>query len=95
MVTTASVASVYFQALDKNYMSLQHMASFINLRPGENRSCVGCHEHRRKTPSLASARPQAMDHPVQTLLPQPGDSGPRMVHYAADVQPTLDKRCIS
>ncbi|MCX6868833.1 MAG: hypothetical protein NTV46_22045, partial [Verrucomicrobia bacterium] len=31
----------------------------------------------------------------QTLAPQPGDTGPRMVHYATDVQPVLDKHCVS
>jgi len=48
--------NIFFQALDENYMQLQHMPTFISLRPG--------------------------------------DTGPRMVHYAADVQPVLDKHCV-
>jgi hypothetical protein len=36
-----------------------------------------------------------MNHPPQTLMPQPGDTGPRTVHYNSDVQEVLDKRCIS
>jgi len=86
--------NVFFQALDENFMALQHMATFINLMPGENRSCIGCHELRRNAPSMTGGRPQAMKHPVQTLTPQPGDTGPRMVHYPADVQPILDKHCV-
>jgi len=43
---------------------------------------------------MTGGRPQAMKHPVQTLTPQPGDTGPRMVHYPADVQPILDKHCV-
>ncbi len=35
-----------------------------------------------------------MTQPVQTLAPQPGDTSPRMVHYASDVQPVLDKHCV-
>jgi hypothetical protein len=35
-----------------------------------------------------------MHHRAQVLSPQPGDSGPRMVHYALDVQPILDKHCV-
>ena len=27
-------------------------------------------------------------------MPQPGDTGSRMVHFASDVQPTLDKHCV-
>jgi len=86
--------NLFFQALDENFMSLQHMATFINLMPGENRSCIGCHEPRRNAPGFAGARPLALDHPPQAIMPQPGDTGPRMVHYAADVQPTFDKHCV-
>jgi len=86
--------NVFFQALDENYMQLQHMPTFINMKPGENRSCIGCHEHRRQAPSMAPAHALAMNHPVQPLVPQPGDSGPRMVHYDADVQPVLDRHCV-
>ena len=35
-----------------------------------------------------------MNHPVEGLYPQPGDTGPRMVHYARDIQPILDKHCV-
>jgi len=86
--------NIFFQALDENFMVLQHMPTFINLMPGENRACIGCHELRKKAPSMARGRVEAMTHPVQRLLPQPGDTGPRMVHYAADVQPVLDKHCV-
>ncbi len=87
--------NLFFQALDKDYKLLQHMPTFVNLMPGESRSCVGCHEPRRRAPHVASARPTATRHPVQKIVPQPGDSGPRMIHYAADVQPVLDKHCVS
>jgi hypothetical protein len=86
--------NIFFQALDEDYMLLQHMPTFINVMPGESRSCIGCHEHRSKAPGIAGARPQAMEHPVQALAPQPGDRGPRMVHYATDVQSVLDKHCV-
>jgi hypothetical protein len=85
--------SIFFQVLDENFMALQKMPTFINLMPGEQRSCIGCHEPRRNTPSLASTRPEALGHPVESLVPQPGDRGPRMVHYEADVQPSLSSHC--
>lgn len=34
-----------------------------------------------------------LGYPSQSLSPQPGDSGPRMVHYPRDVQPILNERC--
>ena len=90
--TVPAHKNLFFQALDENYMELQRMRTFINLMPGEKRSCIGCHEPRRKAPDYK--RPIAMRHPPQTLAPQPGDRGPRMVHYEADVQPALDKHCV-
>jgi hypothetical protein len=87
--------NVFFQALDENYRMVQHMPTFLNLRPGERRSCIGCHEPRRKAPAQVTKRPQALDSPAQALVPLPGDTGPRAIHYMTDVQPILDKRCIS
>jgi hypothetical protein len=92
--TVPAGENIFFQALDENYMQLQHMPTFINLRPGENRSCVGCHEHRSKAPNVAGASPRAWGHPVQALMPQPGETGPFMVHYAEYVQPVLNKHCV-
>jgi len=93
--TVPANKNLYFQALDENYMELHRMRTFINLMPGEKRSCIGCHEVRRKAPALRNAAlPQALDHGVQALYPQPGDTGPRAVHYPRDVQPILDKHCI-
>ena len=85
--------NLFFQALDADYMELQRMRTSVNLMPGEKRSCIGCHELRKKAPNL-NVRPKAMKRSPEKLYFQPGDAGPRMVHYAVDVQPTLDKHCI-
>jgi len=96
LFTVPANKNIYFQALDENYMELHRMRTFINLLPGEKRSCVGCHEVRRKTPQLLSkAAPRALNFPVEALKAQPGDTGPRTVHYPLDVQPILDRRCVS
>ena len=87
--------NLFFQALDENYMELQRMRTFINLLPGENRSCIGCHELRTKAPNLLPVMPMALARPAEALSPQPGDTGPRAIHYERDVQPTFDKYCVS
>jgi len=92
--TVPANRNVYFQALDENYMELHRMRTFLNLRPGETRSCVGCHEFRRNAPHLRNARPKAMAQPVAALQPQPGDVGPRTIHYASDIQPIFDRHCL-
>jgi len=86
--------SIYFQVLDENYMELQRMRTFVNLMAGEQRSCIGCHESRKHAPGLRSVIPIALNQLPQTLMPQPGEIGPRMVHYSLDVQPILDKHCV-
>ncbi len=86
--------AIYFQALDKDYMALQHMPTYVNLMPGERRSCVGCHESRSKAPNVPRSW-QAMKHSIQTIAPQPGDTGPRPIHYLTDIQPILEKHCVS
>ena len=94
--TVPASKNLFFQALDENFMELHRMRTFLNLLPGENRSCVGCHEVRRKAPGLRKkAQPMAMAKGPQPLYFQPGDSRPRAVHYPVDVQPILDKHCIS
>ncbi|MDP6545002.1 MAG: hypothetical protein QGH60_13515 [Phycisphaerae bacterium] len=92
--TVPARENIFFQALDENYLLLQHMPTFINVMPGEDRSCIGCHEHRNKAPGMARGRPEAMKYPIEPLAPQPGETGPRMIHYASDVQPVLNKHCI-
>jgi len=93
--TVPTGENLFFQALDENFMQLQHMPTFINIMPGEHRSCIGCHENRRQAPNVADARPIAMTMPVQQLQPQPGDTAARMVDYTQDIQTILDKKCIS
>jgi hypothetical protein len=86
--------SIFFQALDENFMEIQRMRTFVNLRPGETRSCIGCHELRQLAP--ANKNVIALKNPPVPPLPQPGDEvAQRPIHYPTDVQPILDKHCVS
>ncbi len=84
--------NIFFQALDEDFMEIQRMRTFVEFKPGENRSCVGCHEPRSWTP--ASRPTRAAHRPPIKPLPQPGDTGPRPIHYPTDIQPILDKHCV-
>lgn len=92
--TVPANKNVYFQALDDKYMELQRMRTFVNVRPGEIRGCVGCHEEKRFAPAGGRTL-LALNRPPSTPEPQPGDVGPRAIHYTTDVQPILDRRCAS
>ncbi|MHC4187101.1 MAG: HzsA-related protein, partial [Planctomycetota bacterium] len=85
--------NIYFQALDENYMEVQRQRTYINYRPGEQRACIGCHEYRQQAP--ANKHVTALNHPPSSPGPQPGEQAPRVVHFPTDVQPVLDKHCVS
>ncbi|MBN1421070.1 MAG: discoidin domain-containing protein [Planctomycetes bacterium] len=89
--TVPADRNLYFQALDEDFLELQRMRTFVNLMPGERRSCIGCHELRTLVPS--NRRAIALSRSPRALAPQPGDDGPRFVHYPTDVQPILDRHC--
>ncbi|MDY0166547.1 MAG: hypothetical protein RBS80_08380 [Thermoguttaceae bacterium] len=91
--TVPACRSVFFQALDENYMELERMRTFVNLQPGEARGCIGCHQPRNEAPPARP--PLAMRRPPALPRPQPGDATvPRPLHYPADVQPILDAHCV-
>lgn len=95
---------IFFQALDADFRELQRERTYVNYKPGEVRSCTGCHgESGRDTPLASAAAPLALQRPPSALQPQPcdlADAGGtglagQVIHYPADVQPILDARCVS
>lgn len=56
--------NVYFEVLDKDFEEIQRMRSVVCLKPGESRTCIGCHERRSMAP------------PTATLLSAPGPLSP-------------------
>ena len=86
--------NIFLQALDENYMEVQRQRTYINYRPGEVRTCIGCHEPYGTTPS-SKGYTIATSRPPSIAGPQPGEkTGRRVLFYPADVQPVLDKHCI-
>ncbi len=62
---------VYFQALDARGRTVQTMRSWVTVRPGEEASCVGCHEDKTQVfPGGYTRRPVS----VQRLRPAPGQN---------------------
>ncbi len=90
--------NIFFQALDEHCMEVQRERTCVNYRPGEKRSCIGCHELPQDTPPPGVQRGaalQALRRPPSVPGPQPGEeTGARPLHYPTDVQPVLDRHCI-
>ncbi len=84
---------VYFQALDEKGHVVQSMRSWATLMPGENNSCMGCHE------SKLSAVPPLTYTPIAVKRgPVPLDSfygPPRGFSFLKEIQPILDAKCVS
>jgi len=81
---------LYFQLLDAEYNELQRMRSVIQLQPGEQRSCIGCHEHRHSSPAPEAA--VALLQPPRQLEPPPWGTEP--FDYQRVVQPVLNAHCV-
>ena len=85
--------NIYLQALDEDFMEVQRMRTFINLMPGERRSCIGCHEYKGQAPP--NQQLLALTRPPSKPAAQVGDTAPRPVHYPTYVQPVLDRHCVA
>ena len=82
---------VYFQLLDAKSYVVQSMRSWSTLQPGENFSCVGCHEDKNSAPAIG-APTFAMRKGPQPLEPFYGP--PRGFSFPKEIQPILDRHCI-
>ncbi len=84
---------IYFQALDERNHVVQTMRSWSTLMPGENQSCVGCHESKNTAPPTArSAASLALKAGPQKLTPFYGPA--RGFSFPKEIQPILDRHCI-
>lgn len=81
---------ILFQALDERGMAVQTMRSGTYLHPGENMTCVGCHEDKLAAPP-AGGTPLASKRPASKLQPELGRVEPN--NYARYIAPILTKKC--
>ncbi len=89
-----ALRSVYFAALDEQGRSVKQMRSFVTLQPGETRSCVGCHENRTYAPeTMHRSRSTASRRRASAITTIP--EVPQILDFPRDVQPILDRRCVS
>ena len=81
---------LYFQALDENLNELQRMRSVVQLQPGEQRSCVGCHEHR----ALAAPVHPVIAFRQKPRTPELPSWGAKPFSYEEVVQPVWNHQCV-
>ncbi len=81
--------NVYFEVLDARHQEIQRMRSVVCLKPGEQRTCVGCHESRNTAPPNRLI--DALDR--EPSRPREPPWGQRIISYLRDVQPLVSARC--
>jgi len=82
---------IYFMAIDAEGKAVQRMRTWTQFRPGENQSCIGCHESRLAAPR-PGRRPAAMAGGVQDL--KPPEWGLEGFSYPRVIQPIWDRYCL-
>ena len=82
---------IYFQALDEHGRAVQSMRSVTYLHPGEQLTCIGCHENKRNNQQGNLTTALAFQRPASSL--QPDVSGSYPLNFVQLVQPVLDAKC--
>lgn len=90
-----ALRSLILVALDERDLSVKRMQSFLTVQPGEVTGCVGCHEHRTRTPpgdasfttTLATRRNPSPIDPIADC--------PDVLDFPRDIQPVLDQHCVA
>lgn len=85
-----AMTPILFQALDENGFAYQTMRTLTYVQPGEQLSCIGCHERRQNTP--VSKNLIALRQPPVAI--EPGPFGGEPFSYVRVVQPVLDRHCV-
>jgi formylglycine-generating enzyme required for sulfatase activity len=88
--TIPSNVPISIQPLDERGEALAIMRSWFVGMPGENVSCVGCHE---KQNSIAVPR-KAMASTLSPMPIKPWYGATRGFSFQREVQPVLDRRCV-
>jgi len=81
---------IFFEALDKDYMDVRRMRSYLTVQPGETVGCVGCHESYSAAPT--NVKLMALERPPQEITPPPWGAIP--MAFSDVVQPVLDRHCV-
>jgi hypothetical protein len=84
---------IYFQLLDENGAAIHGMRSDTYVHPGEQMSCVGCHEKYSSTPRPPPATPMALRRPPSKIQAECADQEPTL--FQRHIVPIFDGTCVS
>jgi hypothetical protein len=82
---------LYFQLIDRNGCAINSMRSWLTVMPGEQFSCIGCHEDKNVAPGSYSNRMAKAPQDLDSFYGIKND----YLYYPKHIQPILDSNCIS
>jgi len=85
--------AIYFQLLDENGMAVQSMRSVTYVHPGEQLSCLGCHEDKQQPPPQQKSQPIAMRREPSELELEIDDAP--MFNFHRHVRPIFEGKCVT
>ena len=85
---------LFFVALDQHDRSVKRMHSFVSVVPGEVTACVGCHEQRTQSPIVNDPQLAAAFRRRPSQI-EPYVGLPDVIDFPRDIQPILDRHCVS
>ncbi|QBG48374.1 hypothetical protein EGM51_13590 [Verrucomicrobia bacterium S94] len=92
-----ALRSISLNVLNEEGKTLMRMGADLHVMPGENLSCIGCHEQREygygSAPPMSGKTPLALRRgPVEPKKQGWGTQG--LIDYVSVVQPVWDKHCV-
>jgi hypothetical protein len=83
---------LYFQLLDEKGRAVHSMRSGAFVHPGEQLTCIGCHEDKFSSPPPMPL-PTAFKRSPSKIEPEAG--GPEPVNFYRLVKPVFDEKCVT
>ena len=84
---------LYFQAIDADGKEIRRMGTTTQLTAGETQGCIGCHESRAAASTPSQQMLARLHGPADRIVPPPWGAG--TVDFVRQVQPVLDRYCVS
>ncbi|MHC4507065.1 MAG: HzsA-related protein, partial [Planctomycetota bacterium] len=95
--------NIFYQVLDKDFREIQRERTYVNYKPGEVRSCSGCHGQATRVAAVVDrGTPLALKRAPSEPGPQPCDlvknggtgKAGQVIHYPTDIQPIFNAKCV-
>ncbi|MFC1635673.1 hypothetical protein ACFL5Z_12605 [Planctomycetota bacterium] len=81
--------TLFLQTLDENHMAIENQLTWIWVRPGETRMCIGCHEARDT--GLHNRDMQTLYTQTYFAAPEPEER--YTVDFRRDIMPIIESKC--